>query len=215
MQQIPRWLWAVLGVFTLAVLAALALILTAPTPSTTITLEQQNDFDGITVINPARPMENFTLTSHENKPISLYDLKGKPTLLYFGFTNCPDVCPLTLYELRKIRERLGEDANKLHYVFISVDGARDTPAALRTMFSNNKVQDFMLGMTGDSEYVREIGKPYNVHFSYGKPNEQGYYTVEHTASAYLLDKDSQWIRRYAYATDFAIIADDLKAIVSN
>lgn len=210
-----RWLWVVMGVFGVAVSVAIALILTAPTPSVTITLEQQNNFDGITVITPARPMPDFVLTSHEGTPISLYDLKGKPALLFFGFGNCPDVCPLTLFEFKQIHTRLGEDAEKIHFLFISVDGARDTPEALQTLFNNNRVQDFMLGMTGDTERVREIGNDYGVRFVFGQPNERGYYTVEHTASAFMVDSDSQWIRQYAYGTDFALIANDIQRLLKN
>lgn len=206
-------LLAILGLA--AYIVALSLQMDAPpqTASGGVAFVQESDFDGITPIEPPRAMPDFSLTNQDGESVNLYDLQGKPVMLTFGFTNCPDVCPLTMSEFRDVHEALGTAATDLHFVFISVDGTRDTPQALRQFFSAQRVDDFMLGLTGAEAAIRQLGVDYGLEFLYREPNASGWYNVDHTAGSFLLDANSNWVRRYAYGTQPDLIAADLRGLL--
>lgn len=216
---LPAWLAVSVGVILGAIVLVLIFIvlrdLNSPEAESIATFEREEpEFDGIDIIDPARDMPDFTLISHLEEPIQRSDLDGRYSLLFFGFTNCPDICPLTLNEFRNIRNLLAEDADAVNFVMISVDGARDTPQVLARNFDVRNVSEFMIGMTGTEEAVRELGVDYGVRFVYGEANANGSYTVDHTASSFLLDPEGRWIRRYAFGTDPQLIAEDLQTLIS-
>jgi cytochrome oxidase Cu insertion factor (SCO1/SenC/PrrC family) len=97
----------------------------------------------------------FKLTSHEGKPFTEADLKGKPFLVFFGFTHCPEVCPTTLHDLSQDLESLGAGADKLRVAFITVDPARDTPELLKTYLSSFDPR--IVGLTGTEEGAHRLG----------------------------------------------------------
>jgi protein SCO1 len=210
------WLVYLVGTLTgaIALVAVYIAYLLFTTPEQTpIILTPQASSNGITAIEPPLPISDFTLTSQHNEPISLSDLVGKSTLITFGFTHCPDVCPITLGEIRSIHEALGADAEKLNFVFISVDGERDTPDILRDYFELLRVDSFLVGMTGSPEAVREVGTEYGVEFIYGEADANGNYDVTHTAGMFLLDANQNWIRRYTYGTPAQVIAADIEPLL--
>ena len=170
--------------------------------------DDSSSYTGVTLIDPARDMPDFTLTDQDGSPLSLSDLRGKFILFTFGFTNCPDICPLTLNEFRRVRDALAEDSANVVFAFISVDGARDTSAVLTDYFRVRNLQDFV-GLTGDPEEVRLIGEAYGLYFVYGERDAQGRYNVDHTAGSYLLDPDGRWVARFAYGTDTRLIAEEI------
>lgn len=217
-RQPYRWLFAIIGsLIGVIVLVAVYIgwLLVAPTETNNaIAFTPDNEYTGITAIEPPQPTADFTLTNQHGDPFSLSELSGKPTLITFGFTNCPDICPLTLSEFRQTHSELGEQANDLNFVFISVDGRRDTPTVLREYFQLYDVDSFIYGMTGDEAIVRELGNDYGLEFVYREPNETGWYNVDHTAGSFLLDADGNWIRRYAYATERALIIEDLQRVLN-
>jgi protein SCO1 len=200
------------GAIVLVVVYIAYLLLSTP-QQTPIILTPQAASNGITAIEPPLPMSDFTLTNQHNEPISLSDLAGKPTLLTFGFTHCPDVCPITLGEMRSIYEVLGAEVEKLNFTFISVDGERDTPDMLKDYFELLHVDSFLVGMTGTPDAVRELGTEYGVEFFYGETDENGNYDVSHTAGMFLLDANRNWIRRYTYGTPAQVIAADIEPLL--
>ncbi|MCA9891000.1 MAG: SCO family protein [Anaerolineae bacterium] len=175
---------------------------------------QDDDFDGIESIDPPRQMPDFTLTGTDGEPLSLYDLPEQPTILFFGFTHCPDICPITLGEARAIYDELGDQGDNVTFVFISVDGNRDTPEALASYFEVRQVDHFAVGMTGDPEEVRRIGADYSVRFVYNEPDQNGNYSIDHTSSMFLLDGNREWIRKYAFGTDSSLISEDLRSVLA-
>lgn len=185
------------------------------TPQTVYAPEYLLDDDGITEIEPPLEMPDFTLTDQYNESINLSDLDGSLSLITFGFTHCPDVCPITLGEMRNIREDLGNLADELDYVFVSVDGERDTPDVLSTYFTTLRVDGFITGMTGSESQLRTISESYGVEFIYNEPDQLGNYTVDHTAGMFLLDENHNWIRRYRYGIQSNLIADDIRQILEN
>lgn len=193
----------------------LVLAFTAPTDNPAELAFVQNSANtGVTEIEPAIPVEDFTLTDQNGDEVSLADFQGKPTLIAWGFTHCPDICPLTLREMRQIRLNLEELGDEVNFVFISVDGERDTPEVMNRYFAALDVA-FVHGLTGDSEYVREIGTPLGVDFAYTEPDENGFYTVNHTAGMFLLDAGGNWIRRYTYGIDRRTLVNDLEDVLSS
>lgn len=191
--------------------------LTTPEPTNVLdaaqAIEQDENFDGSTMIDPPREMPDFTLINQNGEPLSLSDMQGKPVLLSFGYTNCPDVCPLTLNEYRQIQEELEELGDEVTFVFISVDGQRDTPEMLKRYFAVRGIDDF-IGLTGEEADLRRLGVNYGLYFEYGEPDENGYYLVDHTASSFLLDANSNWIMSYAFGTDRTVIVEDLRELIN-
>jgi len=191
--------------------------LTTPEPTNVLdaaqAIEQDENFDGSTMIDPPREMPDFTLINQDGEPLSLSDMQGKPVLLSFGYTNCPDVCPLTLNEYRQIQEELEELGDEVTFVFISVDGQRDTPEMLKRYFAVRGIDDF-IGLTGEEADLRRLGVNYGLYFEYGEPDENGYYLVDHTASSFLLDANGNWIMSYAFGTDRTVIVEDLRELIN-
>ncbi len=170
--------------------------------------------DGMIAIDPPLALPDFTLTNQYDVAISLSDLRGHFILLAFGFLHCPDICPLTLHEMQRVRDMLGEAADSARFVFISVDGARDTPEALRHYFEFREM-DGMIGLTGAEAVVREAGDRLGLSFAFSDEEAPGGYLVNHTAGAFLLDERGQWIRRYHFGVPARAIADDLLRTIND
>ncbi|MBZ8132567.1 SCO family protein [Afifella sp. IM 167] len=139
----------------------------------------------------------FTLTDEDGKTVTEADLLGKPTVVYFGFTYCPDVCPTTLYELTGLIERLGTEADKLNFVFVSVDWERDKPADLKRYTSAFDAR--IRGLSGTEEQIEQVAKAYKIYYR-RVPTDDGY-TIDHTASVFLMDKDGKFVGTLAYGED--------------
>ena len=118
------------------------------------------------------------------------DFKGYPTLVFFGFTNCPDVCPTTLFEVSEIFRELGKDGDRVKSLFVSVDPERDTPEKLKDYLAS--FDPHLIGATGDAASITAIGKAYRVYYK-KVPLDGGGYTMDHTAIVYLMDKDGRFV----------------------
>jgi len=165
-----------------------------------------------TVLDPPKEIGDFTLTSHTGDPLSLSDLRGKAVLLFFGYTHCPDVCPMTLAEFKQVKRELGEAADRVAFVFASVDGERDTPERLAA-YVGAFDPDF-IGLTGDEATLREIGRDYGLFFQRSTyDNTQADYLVDHTASSFVVGPEGRLRIVYPYQTDPAIIAEGIAALL--
>jgi len=199
---------AVTGVVLFAVFSA---VVNAPANTGAALVDPANAFDGATRIDPPRPLDDFTLTSHTGEPLSLSDLKGKPTLLYFGYTFCPDVCPMTLGEYVRVKAALGERGAGVNFVMVSVDAKRDTPARLSRYLGG--FDPAFIGMTGDELTLRRIGADYGLYFEIHDDGRTQNYLVDHTASVFLIDPEMRLTAIYAFGTDPQVIADDLRIML--
>ncbi len=132
----------------------------------------------------------FQLVDQNGEKVSEADLVGKPTLIFFGFTHCPDVCPTALFEMSEIFNALGPDADKVQSFFVSVDPERDTPTILKEYLGSFAPQ--LRGLSGTPEQVEKISKAYRV-YARKVPLEGGDYTMDHTASVYLMDKTGAYV----------------------
>ncbi|XWX02604.1 SCO family protein [Aggregatilineales bacterium SYSU G02658] len=206
-------LFAVVAVLIVAIAAVAGFILlrelNAPPPPTPFLAASD-----VVVIDPPQPTDDWTLTDSSGQPFSAAQLNGKPSVLFFGFANCPDICPLTLREFQRVRRALGDDADRVNFVFISVDGNRDTPEFLRFRLEQLGVTEDIIALTGDPDLVRQIGRPFSVDFVYSAPNESGFYLVDHTASYFVLDSQRRWVQRFAFGTDRVTILEALQAMLA-
>src|SRR3712207_4035501 len=126
----------------------------------------------------------FRLTSQEGKPFTDENLKGKPFVVFFGFTHCPEVCPTTLYDLTQDMAALGSDGQKLQAAFVTVDPARDTPELMKTYLSSFDPR--IVGLTGTDEEIAAAARAYKIY--YRKVPTDGGYTMDHSATLFLMDK---------------------------
>lgn len=140
---------------------------------------------------------DFTLTNQDGQVVDQTILNGKWTLVFFGFTYCPDYCPTTLGVLNAVQERMGDKAKDLQIVFISVDPERDTPQMLKDYLSSDGFPDGVIGLTGTPEQVAKAAKAYRAF--YQKVGEGEGYTMNHGLTVYLMGPDGKF--RSAVAHD--------------
>lgn len=162
------------------------------------------------IIEPPKPMPDFTLQASTG-PVSLSSLRGKVVVLYFGYTACPDVCPMTLANLRQALNDLGQPADQVQVVLVSVDWKRDTPEKLASYLSAFR-PDF-LGLTGTEKQIDAVTKDFGVFYKLNEPDAKGYYSVDHTATVQILDRQGNLIMTWPYGQTPADLRDDLKVLV--
>ena len=139
----------------------------------------------LTDITGAEFGRDVRLTDHNGKPRALADFNGKVVVVFFGYTHCPDVCPVTLGELAGVARELGKDAERMQVLFITVDPERDTPAVL-SKYVPAFNPDF-LGLSGDAEATARTAKEFKVFFQ-KQPVSGGGYSVDHSAGTYIYDQ---------------------------
>lgn len=145
----------------------------------------------VSVVMPSAAIGGpFRLVDQDAKPVSELDFKGKPSLVFFGFTHCPDICPTALFEMSEVLRKLGPDAGHLNVLFITVDPERDTPAVLKDYLSSFEPQ--VRGLTGDPAAIAAAEKSYRV-YARKVPLEGGEYTMDHSAVVYLMDKNGKFV----------------------
>jgi len=178
--------WVAAGIVTLAMLAGCA--------------------DGQAPVMGQAALGAVKLERRDGRTLTIRDLKGRPTLLFFGFTHCPEVCPLSLVKAVQIIRLLGPAADDLQVAFVTVDPQRDTPAHLRDYLS--AFDTTFLGLAGDEAGTRAIAESLGV--SYRRVGEGDMATFEHTASWFLLGADGQLQDVYGYAMSEQAIVEKLR-----
>jgi protein SCO1/2 len=133
---------------------------------------------------------SFTLIGQDGKPITAQDLKGKPLLVFFGYTHCPDICPTTLFELSEVLHAMGKDADRINALFITVDPDRDTAAVMKDYLSS--FDPHLRGATGTQQQIDVVEKEYRV-YAKKVPTKNGDYSMDHSAVVYLMDKEGRFV----------------------
>jgi protein SCO1/2 len=155
----------------------------------------------------------FTLTDAQGQSFPSSKLAGKPYVMFFGFTHCPDVCPTTLARLAKLREQVGTGPDALRIVFVSVDPGRDTPAALRAYAALFDTPVVML--TGSPEQVERVKKSHGIYSAkVAEPSAADGYTVDHSAAAFLFDKGGTFVSTIAPDEPDSAALAKLKRVVA-
>jgi len=167
-----------------------------------------------TLFDAPRPLPDFRLADQALRPFGRDQLRGHWTLMFFGFTNCPDVCPTTLATLSAVRRQLADlpAAEQPAVVLVSVDPARDTPEALGRYVQHFDPQ--FLGVTGPPPSLEVLTRDLGVAFSIGPPAAGGNYSVDHTAAIFLIDPDAAFAAVFGSPHVAAVIERDYRGIVA-
>ncbi|CAG9238914.1 putative Cytochrome oxidase biogenesis protein Sco1/SenC/PrrC, copper metallochaperone [Paraburkholderia sabiae] len=168
----------------------------------------------LTDVSGHLPDLDFTLTGDDGKPVAADSLKGRASLVYFGYTHCPDVCPETMGRLMQVIDKLGPDAQKVRILFVSVDPARDTPKALHDYVSAFDAQHAR-GLTGTDSQIEDMARHYRVAYQMEKREPNGNYEVTHSSAVYIFDAHNH---ARLLATDHDtpdVIAKDVRRIIED
>src|ERR1700710_746913 len=149
----------------------------------------------------------FRLTDQAGQTVTEKNLQGKPTLIFFGFTHCPDVCPTSLFEISEVLRAMGKDADRVNAYFISVDPERDTAVAMKDYLSS--FDPHLKGLTGDADAVAKVISGFRV-YAKKVPLKDGDYTMDHTALVYLMDRDGKFVSPFNLKRTPEEAAADLK-----
>ena len=156
----------------------------------------------------------FALTDHTGRTVTEADFSDKPMAIFFGYTFCPDVCPTTLSEMVGWVEELGTDANKLHYVFVSVDAERDDQETLASYV--DAFFDDLVGLYGTEKQLEKIIKGYKVYTKKNaSANGDENYTIDHTASVYLMDKGNKFSGTIGYGESHDNAVGKLRQLIAS
>ena len=156
---------------------------------------------------------NFTLLSSNNQYVSLEDFQGKVVLMFFGFTACPDTCPLTLSKLKQVMARLGQK-KPVQQLFITVDPKRDNPEQLKSFLSTFNLN--IIGLTGTEEEILHVAELYgSAYMKNPTINSETSYLMIHTGYVYLIDPQGQVRAIYPQDTEEIRIIEDIRQLLAN
>ena len=165
-----------------------------------------------TALEPPNPAPDFTLTDQDGRPFRLSEQRGSVVMLFFGFTNCPDVCPTALADAAAVRRELGADGERLKVALITVDPARDTPEKMGRYV--RIFDESFIGLSGTQEELDPVIKAYGVTaMRRDLPGSALEYTMDHSAFLYVIDQAGQW--RLVFSPDASVsdIASDVRHLI--
>lgn len=186
-----------------AVLASTAGVLSA--------CKSKADFNAIDLTGSKEYGQDFSMPDQHGQRRSMADFKGKVVLVFFGFTQCPDVCPTTLGDLVAVKQKLGAKGDKLQVIFASVDPSRDTPEILQAYLAN--FDPSFLALRGSDEETAKMAKDFKVYYKRVDGQTPGSYTMDHTAGDYIFDPEGR-LRLYSrYGTPVDTLAKDIEQLI--
>ena len=159
------------------------------------------------------PDLQFNLVNDQGQPVTAADYAGKVVVLYFGYTHCPDVCPLTMSHLADAVQALGAKADDVRILFVSVDPARDTQAILKAYTRAFSPQ--AVGLTGSMAQIQAVTKRFHVAFNYDQKDASGNYVVNHSAAIYVFDKRGHGKLIGSETSPPAQITHDLRQLIDD
>ena len=167
-------------------------------------------FNGIDITG-ADYAQGFTLTDHNGQSRSLSAFKGKVVVLFFGYTQCPDVCPTSMSELAEVKRLLGADGDKLQGVFVTVDPARDTTELLKA-YMGNFDPTFVAFVPTDDE-LADVAKRFKIYYKKQAGKTPTSYTMDHSAGSYVFDTQGN-VRLYSrYGSGAKVLAQDIQTLL--
>jgi protein SCO1/2 len=153
---------------------------------------------------------DFSLPDHTGKRRTLADFRGKVVAIFFGYTQCPDVCPTTMVDLVQVRQKLGADGDRLQVLFVSVDPERDTPTVLAAYVPG--FDPTFIGLRGTAEETEKAASEYKVFYRKVDGRTPTSYTVDHTAGIYVHDREGRLRLFVKYGTPVDAIVEDLRKL---
>lgn len=156
--------------------------------------------------------KDFAMPDHTGKMRTLADFKGKAVVVFFGYTQCPDVCPTTMTEMANVMKQLGPQAEKVQVLFVTVDPERDTPELLAKYVPS--FDSRFLGLTGDKAATEKMAKEFKVFYQKVPGKQEGSYAMDHTAGSYVFDPQGRIRLFIRHGQGPEPIAHDLKLLLS-
>lgn len=157
--------------------------------------------------------QGFSLADHNGQQRTLKDFAGKVVVVFFGFTQCPDVCPTSMAELAQVKKLLGPDGDKLQAIFITVDPERDTAELLKPYMGN--FDPSFLALRPTLEQLPQVGKDFKLYYKKVEGKTPGSYTMDHSAGSYIFDGKGR-IRLYSrYGAGAEVLASDIRLLLKN
>ncbi len=167
-------------------------------------------FNGIDITG-ADYAKGFTLTDHNGQSRSLSDFKGKVVVLFFGYTQCPDVCPTSMTELAEVKRLLGADGDKLQGVFVTVDPARDTTELLKLYMAN--FDSTFVAFVPTADELADVAKQFKIYYKKQEGKTPTSYTIDHSAGSYVYDTQGN-VRLYSrYGSGSKVLAQDIQTLL--
>jgi protein SCO1 len=194
-----------IGLLTLATAALLAACDRLPGAA------QKASFKAVDITG-AEYARELSLTDADGKARTLADFKGKVTLVFFGYTQCPDVCPTTLAELAAVKRDLGKDGDRVQGVFVSVDPQRDTPEVLKGYMAS--FDPSFVALRGTPEEIKTAARNFKVFYAQVPGKTEGSYTVDHTAGTYVFDAQGKVRLFVRYGSGAEALQHDLKLLLA-
>ncbi|MEX0958066.1 MAG: SCO family protein [Burkholderiales bacterium] len=172
--------------------------------------DQQASFRS-TDVTGAEFGRDFELIGHDGEPRSLEDFRGQVTVVFFGFTHCPDVCPITLAELAAALDKLGEDAKRVQVLLITVDPARDTPEVLRGYVT--AFHPSFVGLTGSAEQIASVAREFKVIYQRVDGSSPETYSMDHSAGSFVFDPEGRLRLYVSYGQGAEVFAHDIAQLL--
>jgi protein SCO1/2 len=164
--------------------------------------------------DPPNPAPAIAMTDQNGNPFSLDQFAGDVVLVYFGYTFCPDFCPTTLADIQRVEQALGDDADRVEVVFVSVDPDRDTEARLKEYMEFFSPDYF--AVRGPDDLTRTTARDWGVTYSYDEPQgDAGYYLVSHSTSLFAVDTDGNLALTWAYGTEVDHLVSDIRHLLDS
>ena len=154
---------------------------------------------------------DFALTGHDGKPRTLADFRGKVVVLFFGYTQCPDVCPTTLAELSEVMRQLGPDADRVQVLFATIDPDRDTADLLAQYVP--AFNPAFLGLHGDADAIARTAKEFRVFYQKQPERTPGSYTVDHSAGTFVFDPQGRLRVYVSYGQGPEVFVHDIRELL--
>ena len=168
-------------------------------------------FNAIDLTGSKEYAQDFAMPDQNGQQRTMADFKGKVTLLFFGYTQCPDVCPTTLSDLAAVKKKLGAKGDKLQVIFVSVDPARDTPEILKAYMGN--FDPSFIALRGSDEQTAQIAKDFKIYFKKVDGQTPASYTMDHTAGDYIFDPQGRLRLYNRYGTSVDTLAKDIELLL--
>ncbi len=166
------------------------------------------------VVNPPLALPDFELADVTGQPFRLSQVKGEIALVYFGYTHCPDACPLTMYDVKQTLAGLKQGKERVHVLFISVDPERDTPEVLSKYVAGFGPE--FIGLTGSLPQLQAVMKPFGVMAEKDTSTDSaGGYAVSHSTRLFLVDPQSQLVLTYGFGFEIGDLRDDLEYLLQH
>ncbi|MEW8606564.1 MAG: SCO family protein [Candidatus Thiodiazotropha sp.] len=156
---------------------------------------------------------DFTLTADDGSSYSLRDSRGKVVVLVFGYTYCPDVCPTALATISSVLDSLGDDSKRVDALFVSLDPDRDSAELLAEYTKHFHPR--LLGLTGTAEVLKQVADRYQVRYSFFGKGEKVHYTMDHSASLYLIDSEGKLSRILPHGMPPKALYESLRSVLSS